>query len=79
MVQEVVGKHRANFALGIVNDSESFTLDAFCDRIGCTRSALTEMRKRGLVVRSNGGKRVISGKDYNDYVRTLPAAELNAN
>jgi len=77
-VRRSLGKYKSKAASGVIDDSESFSIEAFCERLGCTRSAVTEMRKRGLIVRANGGKRTISGRDYNAYIQTLPPAELHS-
>lgn len=62
----------------VIRADESFSVEAFIARIGTTRSGLSEMRRRGLKARKDGGKRVvILGSDYLDYIREQPVAELD--
>lgn len=70
------GHHRERKAEGIVRADEAFSIKAFCDRIGTTKSGLSEMRKRGLKARKDGGRVSITGADYLEYLRSLPVAEL---
>ena len=72
------GHHRERNAAGIVRADESFSLKAFCDRIGTTKSGLSVMRRRGLKARRDGGRVRILGTDYLEYLSTQPVAELDA-
>lgn len=70
------GQHRRNAAVGEICEDKSYTLRTFCDHLGCTASAVIEMRKRGLKARWDGGRLMINGRDYLEYVANLPVAEL---
>ncbi len=63
-------------ATGIVTSDESFTQDAFIERMGITRTQFNEMRRRGLVTRKDGGRVRVLGSDYLEYLRQLPVATL---
>jgi hypothetical protein len=76
-VSKEKGHHRERNAMGVVSANEVFTTQAFIDRIGTTRSGLSEMRRRGLKARRDGGAVRITGADYLEYLRSQPVAELD--
>jgi hypothetical protein len=71
------GKRHAATALGVVEAGKSYSIPAFIQTMGITRSALSAMRRRGLIARKNGEGRVeILGSDYHEYLKSQPIAEL---
>lgn len=71
------GNHKAREAEGVIHPGEIFTIDAFADRIGTTRTGLNEMRRRGMKARQDGPNRVrILASDYEEYLKNQPVAEL---
>lgn len=70
------GNYKANQATGVMHKDEVLTLQAFCSRMGCTASNVIDMRRRGLIVREDGGRLKVSGEDYLNYVNALPVAKL---
>lgn len=74
--KKVAARRRAVRPEGVIRADEVFTVDAFRARLGCKASTVAEMRRRGLVVRQDGGRLKIHGRDYLDYVASLPAAPL---
>lgn len=75
------GYPRMKAALGVVLDGESFTSEAFCDRLGITRSQLTEMRKLAeeigvILARKVGGRVRFLGSDYLSFLKNCPEAKL---
>lgn len=71
------GHHCASAATGHLAPGEIFTVKAFIDRMGTTRSGLLEMRKRGLKARRDGGRVRILADDYLEYLKNQPVAELD--
>lgn len=62
---------------GVIQADEVLTIDAFCARMACKAASITEMRRRGLIVRQDGKNRLrIHGADYLEYVRSLPPAPI---
>lgn len=77
------GHPRMRAALGVVLDGESFTIDAFMDRMGITRDQVNELRRRaekmGVVLARGVGSRVwILGSDYLAFLRACPEAKLES-
>ena len=70
------GNRRASSATGHVAPGEIFSVKAFIDRLGTTRSGLSEMRRRGLKSRQDGGRVMILADDYLEYLKSQPVAEL---
>ena len=69
-------RQRVKLAVGVVRADESLTVAAFCVRIGISRMQLSQMRYRGMKVRSDGGKYLtVLGSDYHEYLRQLPVAK----
>ena len=71
------GNHKASLATGYVEASESFSIDGFIERLGTTRSGVSEMRRRGLIARKDGSRVRILGADYLRYLESLPVAGLD--
>lgn len=66
--------------LGEIDSSKSYSLDRFMDILGCNWHTFRDMRRRGLIVRKDGRKRImIRGVDYNDYLASLPPEVANHN
>lgn len=77
-VRTALGNHRSRNANGVITADESFTVEAFVERLGTTRSHVIDMRRRGLKARKDGDKFVrILGSDYLDYLASLPVAVLD--
>lgn len=77
-VRIALGNHRSRNANGVITTDETFTVQAFVERLGTTRSHLIDMRRRGLKVRKDGDKFVrITGIDYLEYLLSLPVAVLD--
>lgn len=55
-----------------IRDDESFEIDEFCDRMAMSRMFLRRMADEGLPIRKLGKYRFISGKDFNEFIRTRP-------
>lgn len=71
------GKRKSSSAPGVIEAGKSYSIPAFVETMGITRSALSAMRRRGLIARKNGEGRVeILGSDYHEYLRNQPVAEL---
>jgi len=63
---------------GVVSENEAFTAEAFCVRLGISRQMLIGMRQRGLKARRDGKSLIrIHGRDYLEYLQSLPVAELD--
>lgn len=45
---------------------------------GCNWPAVRGMRRRGLKVRKDGGRVMIRGEDYIDYLGTLPTSDSSS-
>ncbi|WP_397570613.1 hypothetical protein [Schlesneria sp. T3-172] len=71
------GNRKASAATGYVEAGESFSMEGFIERLGTTRSGVSEMRRRGLVVRKDGGRVRVLGADYLKYLASLPVAGLD--
>ncbi len=56
------------------------TVDAFCRRMDVGRTHVTNLRRRGLPVRGEGGKflRILSD-DYIEFVKTLPVVPVKGD
>ena len=82
-VRKAAGNHRSRSATGVIHAGEALTVPAFLERMGTTRSHLSEMRQRAkemgvTLARRDGGKNVvIHGADYLAYVAKLPEAVLD--
>jgi len=76
-VRKGLGNHKAASATGVIMANESFDLSAFIERLGTTRSAVSEMRRRGLKLRRDGGRVRVLGSDYIAYLESLPEATLD--
>ena len=77
-VRIALGNHKSKNANVVITTDETFTVQAFVERLGTTRSHLIDMRRRGLKVRKDGDKFVrITGIDYLEYLLSLPVAVLD--
>lgn len=76
-VRRSEGNYRSREATGVIQADESFTQEAFLGRMGITRTKFNDMRRRGLVVRRDGGRVMVLGSDYLRYLGSLPEAVLN--
>jgi hypothetical protein len=62
---------------GIISANEAYDIETFLQIVHTTRSGLSEMRRRGLKTRSEGGRRVwILGSEFLEYLKSQPVAEL---
>ena len=58
---------------GVIAAGESYTLDEFLQRVGWGERAWRSARRNGLLVRSAGGRRYITGSDFHEYLRKSAA------
>lgn len=61
-----------------VDDTKSYTIEGLCDALGVELRTIREARARGLPAKIVGGRKlVISGKDFNQWVRdSAPVAPV---
>jgi hypothetical protein len=56
-------------AVGVIDASSIYTLDAMKDRLGVGDAWLREARRRGLRIRYRGRRAFVIGADLADYLR----------
>ena len=66
------GNHNAANASGEMSADEVLSIDAFCKRMGTTRTAVCGWRHKGLKVRCTGNRRFIHGADWCEFIKNLP-------
>lgn len=56
------GRKQGGF--GVIQETECYTLEAFCERAGLSRAGVRIARRRGLRVRRAGRRSYIIGRDF---------------
>ena len=66
--------------IGTIGPGLVFTIDGFCRRMDVGRTHVTNLRRRGLPVRGEGGKflRILSD-DYIEFVKSLPVVPVKGD
>ena len=55
-----------------IDDRLTYPLPSFLQTVKWGRKALTEARKRGLKVRKISGRCFVLGRDFSEFLATLP-------
>lgn len=53
---------------GVIAPGETFTQNAFCQRIGCSRMTLATWKKNGLETVKIGGKIFVRSIDFDNFL-----------
>jgi hypothetical protein len=57
---------------GMIDRDTAYTKDAFLRQLGIGEDAWKAMRRRGLIVRYDGGQAFVLGSEYLDYLLRCP-------